>query len=48
MPSGEVITRLPLPLLLTAASSPNSFAQANPNQLLSAGVVRVVQGCLAQ
>ena len=43
MPSGEVITRLPVPEFPTATRIDFSGAQAMPDQLLSAALVRWVQ-----
>ena len=43
IPSGEVITRFPVPLLETAQNKPASFDHATPNQLLSAADVLEVQ-----
>ena len=43
MPSGEVITRLPRPLLLSATSKPSSAAQQSATQLVLAAAVRKVQ-----
>jgi hypothetical protein len=42
-PSGEVITRLPVPVKLTAQNRPSSGDQQTDSQSLSAALVRVVQ-----
>ena len=43
IPSGLVITRLPLPLFETATNRPTSADQHTDSQLLSAALVRMVQ-----
>ena len=42
-PSGEVMTRLPVPLMETAQNSPSSGDQQTDSQPLSAALVRMVQ-----
>ena len=43
MPSGLVITRLPVPVTATAANKPSSGAHAIAHQALSAADARIVQ-----